>query len=142
MKEKPKDDGKRKIVVDATDAVLGRLATFAARQALLGMNVIVINSEKAVITGNKKNILKKYSARIARGKTNQKGPFFPRNPEAILRRAIRGMLPFDRARGRGALKNIKCYVSVPAEFESAEKIKIPGEIKKSISLNELSRLVQ
>ncbi len=130
-----------KIVIDASNAIVGRLATLAAKQALLGKQVIIVNSEKAAIIGNKKNILKKYSARVARGKGSQKGPYFPRKPEAMLRRAIRGMLPFDRAKGREALKNVKCYASIPAEFESAEKIKMPLQGKKSISLNELSKLI-
>ncbi len=140
--EKSKQQKESRIVVDATNAVVGRLATSAAKQALTGKQVIIVNSEKAIIIGNKKNILEKYAARIARGGGSQKGPHFPRKPEAILRRAIRGMLPFDRARGREALKNVKCYASLPKDFESAEKISI-GKTKsiKSITLEEVSRLV-
>lgn len=43
-------------VIDGTDAVLGRLASFAAKQALLGEEIVIVNCEKVIITGNRANI--------------------------------------------------------------------------------------
>ena len=129
-------------VLDATSAVVGRVASFAAKEALLGNRVIIVNSEKAIIIGKKANIIQKYKARITRGKGKQKGPYFPRGPEAILRRAIRGMLPYDKKRGREAFKYVRCYVSVPPEFKDAEKIQLGKDIPAdSITLEEVSRLI-
>jgi large subunit ribosomal protein L13 len=131
------------ILMDATDAVVGRLAAFAAKQSLLGKKVVIVNSENSILIGNKKSILEKYASRIARGTGRQKGPYFPRTPERILRRAIRGMLPFEKARGREALKRVMCYNSSPKEFEAAKKITFKKEKRHadSITLKELSTLI-
>lgn len=129
-------------VLDATSAVVGRVASFAAKKALLGNRVIIVNSEKAIVIGEKANIIQKYKTKIVRGRGKQKGPYFPREPEAILRRAIRGMLPYDKKRGREAFKEIKCYVSVPQEFRDAKKILLGKEITAdSITLEEVSKLI-
>ncbi len=77
-------------VIDATDAVLGRLASFIAKEALLGKKIVILNSEKAIIKGNKKDIVEDYKRKRARGSI--KGPHFPSNPEMIFKRAVRGML--------------------------------------------------
>ncbi|MFH0831764.1 MAG: 50S ribosomal protein L13 [archaeon] len=129
-------------VIDATDAVTGRVASLAAKKALSGRKVIIVNSEKAVIIGSKSSILKKYSARIARGRGKQAGPYFHRGPEKILRRAVRGMLPFDRKTGRDALRNVKCYISVPPELKNSEKIDFKNELHADyMTLGELSKLL-
>ena len=46
---------KNQIVIDATNATMGRLASYVAKQALLGKQIAIVNSEKAIITGNKLN---------------------------------------------------------------------------------------
>ncbi|MBN2880640.1 50S ribosomal protein L13 [Candidatus Woesearchaeota archaeon] len=112
------------IVIDATNQILGRLATFAAKQTLLGEEVRIINSEKAVISGTKSNIVAKYTRLRSMG-IPAKGPYFPRLPDRFVRRAIRGMLPHNQARGREAFKRVLCYVGVPAEFAGKETI-MPG----------------
>lgn len=121
------------IIIDATDLIVGRLATFAAKQALLGNEVRIINSEKAVISGKKANTFDKFLERKARG-TPRKGPFIHRMPERILRRVIRGMLPFKKPRGKEAYSRVLCYMGIPNEFkdeksitvESANRSKLPN----------------
>ena len=49
------------MIVDAKDLVVGRVASFCAKKALLGEEIIVINVDKAIISGNKKNILTRES---------------------------------------------------------------------------------
>ena len=62
-----------KIIIYATGAVFGRLCSFAAKNALEGNEVIIVNSEKTIITGNKKNIIDEY------GEIRKKRrPFFKR----------------------------------------------------------------
>jgi large subunit ribosomal protein L13 len=109
------------MIIDATDMILGRLASFAAKKALLGEEIKIINSEKAVISGNKKYLLDRYKAKFDRGATLF-GPYFPRRPERIVRRTIRGMLPFKESRGREAYKKILCYIGVPAELANQKAI--------------------
>ena len=48
---------KRTVVVDASNQRLGRMASRIAKMLLLGMNVIVVNAEKAVITGKKLSLI-------------------------------------------------------------------------------------
>ncbi|PIN72869.1 50S ribosomal protein L13, partial [Candidatus Woesearchaeota archaeon CG10_big_fil_rev_8_21_14_0_10_47_5] len=48
------------IIIDANNLVLGRLAARAAKLCLMGEKVSIINCEKAVISGNKKQLLEKW----------------------------------------------------------------------------------
>ncbi|MFT4250830.1 MAG: 50S ribosomal protein L13 [Candidatus Woesearchaeota archaeon] len=105
------------MIIDATDLKLGRLATVAAKAALEGEEVTIINSEKAVITGNKDYIVRKYQARRERGGPHW-GPFPPRMPDRFVRRTIRGMLPYKTPRGRDALKRVMCYIGNPHQLEA------------------------
>ncbi len=114
----------RKIIIDATDLILGRLASVAAKNAMLGMEVVVVNSEKAVVSGNKYSTIAHYKVKRKRG-TPAKGPFFPKKPDMFVRRTIRGMLPHRQGKGRAAFHNVMCHIGVPAEFagEKFETIK-------------------
>ncbi len=132
------------IIIDATDLIAGRVATYAAKQALLGETVRVVNSEKAVISGRKKNVFEKYLKKRSMG-TPRKGPFLHRKPEKLLRRIIRGMLPYKKPRGKEAYKRVLCYQGFPEEFkdmeivrlETAHKSKLPN--LKYVSLYDLSK---
>lgn len=107
------------IVVDASNLILGRLATKVAKLALSGEEVSVINSENAVVTGNKKDVMAKYKRKKDMGKP-EKGPFFPKLADRILKRTVRGMLPYKTSRGREAMKNVKCYRGVPISLQEAK----------------------
>jgi len=134
---------KEGIVIDATNAILGRLASHVAKLLLSGKRVIIVNSEKALIIGNKKNILEKYRKKRSLGRGSLKGPYFPRKPEAILRRTVRGMLPYKTSHGKEAFKRLKCYTSIPEKYiNTAQKI-TARKIKtvKYITLEELSKLI-
>jgi len=112
-------------IVDGKDAVLGRLASYVAKEALKGEEVKVVNCEQIIITGNKKNIEENFAAKRGRVGSGQTGPKHSKTNEKIVKRTIRGMLPnFREGRGKIAFKKIKCYVGIPKEFEEVEKIKI------------------
>lgn len=117
------------MIIDAKDTILGRLASYAAKNALLGEKINVINCEHAIITGSKRVIIEKYKARIHRG-TPFHGPFFPKTPDGLVRRAIRGMVHFKINKGRIAYKNVKCYKGVPEQFQNKETIKLPNTLSK------------
>lgn len=104
------------MIIDAKNLVLGRLATIAAKKALLGEKVEIVNSEMAVLTGRKKEILNKHKARREKG-TPFKGPFYPRTPDRFVKRVIRGMLPYKQEKGMKAFKRIMCHVGVPEKFK-------------------------
>ncbi len=127
------------IVIDATNALLGRLSSFCAKKALQGHNVIVLNCDKAVIAGRPRATIQEYQVKRARGGSAQKGPYFPKQPQRIVKRTIRGMLPYKLGRGGAALDRIRCYDDVPEEYTNVSKIKAGKEKNiKTMSLRELA----
>ncbi len=120
-------------IIDASGAILGRLASEVAKRALKGEEFIIINAEKAIITGNKEATIEKYLHRRQIG-SPKKGPFFPKRPDLIVKRAIRGMLPYKKQRGREALKRIKVYIGVPEELNiDLTKVEKPKKTVEDIS---------
>lgn len=103
------------MIIDATDLRLGRMATVVAKNALLGETIDIVNCEKAVLTGNRDNILGEYKNRLRR--ITYKGPIVHRMPDRFVKKAIRGMLPYKQYKGDKAFKRIKCYMGVPDQFK-------------------------
>ena len=129
-------------VIDAENAILGRLASYVAKQALKGEHIVIINSEKAIITGNKKDIRENYRQQRARIGSSMKGPKMPKTADRIIKRTIRGMLPEHRwGRGKDAMGRIRCYIGVPKEYENANKI-VGGKEKsnKFVSIREITKI--
>ncbi len=106
-------------IVDATNLKLGRLASHIAKEALKGEAISIVNAENAVITGRAKDILATYAEKRDVG-SRYKGPFFPRVPNLIVRRTIRGMLPYKNETGRTAFKRVKVYMGVPKDLTGKE----------------------
>lgn len=109
------------IIIDATNLIVGRFATFAAKQALLGEEIAIVNCEKACITGDKDHILNEYKRKRSLG-TWATGPFYHRQPDRLVRRMIRGMLPHKQPKGKSAYQRIMCYIGVPIEFQEQKSI--------------------
>ena len=128
-------------IIDASGAILGRLSTNTAKRLLKGEEISVANSEKAIISGKKFAIKKRYKQKREIG-TYRKGPFFPRTPDQIVKRTIRGMIPYQTPHGRTAFKRLKCYMGIPKEFEG-KKLETIKEAEKQpvnfITIEELSR---
>lgn len=106
-------------VIDGDSLLLGRMASIVAKRALNGETIAIVNVEKAVISGSRARVLSNYDLKRSRG-SREGGPFFPRRPDHLVKRTIRGMLPYKRPAGIDALKRIKCYVGVPVELSGAE----------------------
>jgi len=104
-------------VVDAHDCILGRVASQVAERALGGERIAVVNAERAVVTGRENDVKEKFQARREQG--SDRGPMYPKRPDRILKRSIRGMLPYKRPRGREAFENVRVYVGNPYEDEEA-----------------------
>jgi large subunit ribosomal protein L13 len=130
---------------DAENQILGRLSSVIAKQLLNGEKVFVVNVEKTVLAGNPKYKTQLYHQKVQRGDPIH-GPFFPKQPDAIFRRTVRGMLPIDRSRGREAFKNLKVFIGIPEELKNKkfEKTKIAdaSQLKtRHITLEEISLAV-
>jgi len=111
-------------VYDAEQMVVGRLGAKVAKAALLGENVIIVNVEKAIITGDPRTIISawKEKFKIRTSYKHERGPFHNRQPDKMVRRMIRGMLPWPTPRGKAAYKRIKVYIGTPEKYADAEKI--------------------
>ena len=109
-------------VIDATDIVLGRLASQAAT-LLRGKHkptfaphvdggdfVIIINADKVALTGNKREQKKAYRHSGYPGGLTAVGyvELLEKNPERAVEKAIRGMLPKNTL-GRAQLSKLKVY---------------------------------
>ncbi|MFC1454609.1 50S ribosomal protein L13 [Candidatus Undinarchaeota archaeon] len=110
------------VLYDAENVILGRLASHVAKDALNGKKVFIINSEKAIISGNKKTTIA--NRRFLREEIGSRyhGPFYPRRPDMYVKRTIRGMLPWKKTRGREAFKRIRAYLGVPQELEGKKSV--------------------
>lgn len=134
------------IVIDGKDLIVGRVATFAAKKALLGETIRIVNCEQMLVTGSKPFLTKESHRRRVQG-TWSKGPFYFRMPDRYVKRIIRGMLPYKTARGAEAYSRILCYVGLPDEFKNEKLITIESaNIKKLsnlkyITVKELSKLM-
>jgi large subunit ribosomal protein L13 len=122
------------VVVDARDCILGRVSSKVAQRVLDGETVAVVNAEHAVITGNEEATMDTYHTRANLG--SDSGPYYPKRPDRIFKRAIRGMLPYKSEDGREAFSNVRVYVGNPYERdEDAEAVVLDGT-----SLDRLSNI--
>jgi large subunit ribosomal protein L13 len=119
-------------VVDARHCILGRVASEVAERALDGEQIAVVNAEQAVITGSAEDVTATYQKRVAVG--SDRGPEYPRRPDGIFKRSIRGMLPHKRPRGREAYENVHVYVGNPYEDDR------DAEVLPDTSLDRLSSI--
>lgn len=118
-----KKDTKPDIVIDASELIVGRIATYAAKQALLGKVIFIVNCEHALFTGKRKSLLEHFRGKFSRGEFI-KGPFISRLPDRIVRRAVRGMLPYKQDRGRKAYERIMCYVGIPESLKDTKTVSV------------------
>ena len=136
------------MIIDGEGCVLGRLASVTSKNLLEGEEVVILNAEKIMITGNKDWAYAKYKQRVDRASISNPrdlGPKYPRRPDDIFRRTVRGMLPYKKSKGRVAFKGLKAYVGVPEEYADADLVAVPeaeyNNLKKGIELGEVSKLL-
>lgn len=107
-------------IIDASDQILGRLSSRVAKNLLEGDKIIIINAEKAIITGDPGMIIERFRIKRRRGDPHH-GPYYPKTPTGILKRSIRGMVPYKKSKGREALKKLIVYSGNPKNL-NGEKI--------------------
>ena len=132
------------LIINGEGAILGRIASTAAKQALLGKQIIIVNCEHVLITGARRStIIKEWGQAAHRGGSSLKGPNLPkRNPERMLKRTIRGMLSYKQQRGLQAWKRIRCYVGVPDEYAKMQKMTLKRDLTtNTVQLSELAKVI-
>jgi len=122
----PKPAPEGALYIDATGHIAGRLASVVAHEVIRGKRVVVLNSEKAVISGDRKSLMRQWSERLELGsKVNPMyGPFHPRRPDNIMWRMVRGMVPKTKAKGIIGLKRVRFYIGVPEKYSGYALTKV------------------
>lgn len=126
-------------IISAENAIMGRLASIVAKRLLNGEKIVIVNADKGIISGSSKFITSKYRQRWRiKTKSNPlKGPFYPRKTDQILRKTVRGMLPFRKSRGKEAYNRLLVFKGIPDSLKDKE-IEI---IKESQKLNPKSSYI-
>jgi large subunit ribosomal protein L13 len=135
----------KKYVIDCSSKLLGRLGSKVAKLLLTGNDVVLVNAEKAAISGHGRDIVASYKQKVEWiDKANpEHSPYWSRRPDFFVKRVIRGMLPYKQPRGKEAYKRLTVYVGVPADIskESFEKMEIKNmreTYEGSLTIKELS----
>ena len=118
-------------IIDGRNAVLGRLGSIVAQRIMDGEEIVVVNAESIVVTGERDMVFADYKARVDRGDTTKrKGPFYPRRADLLFKRSVRGMIPWTTTSGREAYRRLHVFVGTPKQFADAETVKIEDAMKK------------
>ena len=146
---KPADVEKKWIVIDAQDAVVGRLAAFVAMRLRgkhlptytpnvdSGDNVIIINAEKVHFTGKKltDKVFHWHTGHPGGVKTRTMGQLLGgRYPERVLTKAVERMLPKESPLARKQMTQLRIYAgnTHPHEAQSPEVIDFKALSRKNV----------
>lgn len=130
-------------IVDATDKILGRLASTIAIHIRgknlatytpsvdMGAYVIVVNAEKVAVSGKKRTqkLYRRHSGRPGGMTVETFDQLQKRIPERIIEHAVRGMLPKGRL-GRSLFTHLKVYEGPDHPHEAQQPIPLPIRDKR------------
>lgn len=120
------------IVVDAKGHLVGRMASYIAKQIQLGQKIIVVRCEQAIYSGkhfrNKLNLME-FLHKHNNTNPRRGGPFHFLAPSRIIYRAIRGMIPYKTSKGAAAMNRLKCFDGCPVSCNCLKKMVIPDALK-------------
>jgi large subunit ribosomal protein L13 len=136
-------------LINAEGLILGRMASKVAKKLLNGEEVIIVNAEKIVLSGKKRSKVAEAKEFLEVG-APMRGPFHSRRPDRIVRKTVRGMLPFRQPKGKSAYKKLKVFMGVPEDLKDqkmdtlteaqAAKLKGPyftlAELAKEVGWNQ------
>jgi large subunit ribosomal protein L13 len=137
------------VIVNAEGLILGRMCSRVAKRLLNGEDVIIVNAEKAVLSGKRRSKVAEAKQFLEVG-APKRGPFHYRRPDRIVLKTVRGMLPIRQTKGKNALARLRVFMGVPKELKdqktetvadaSSANLKGPqftlGELAKEIGWNQ------
>jgi large subunit ribosomal protein L13 len=145
---KPADVEKKWIVIDAEDAVLGRLASYIAMRLRgkhlptytphtdSGDYIIVINADKVHLTGKKENeIFYWHTGHPGGVKQRTLGQLLAgKYPERVLMKAVERMMPKESPLARGQMTNLRIYAGAahPHEAQQPEVVDFKSLNRKNV----------
>ncbi len=105
-------------IVNGEGLILGRMCSSIAKRVLKGETIIVVNAEKIVVSGKRQSKVAEAKEFLEVG-APERGPFHSRRPDRIVRKTVRGMIPWQQPKGKAAYKRLKVYLGVPSELKDA-----------------------
>ena len=134
------------VYIDATNQIAGRLSSKIAKLVLSGKRVVVVNAEKALISGSRTSVINQWKERLEHGSIVNPiyGPIHPRRPDNILRRMVRGMVPRKKPKGATAMKRLRVYIGMPSGVDESkmtrfEETTATRPIPVYVTMGDLSR---
>ena len=136
-------------IINAEGLILGRMASKVAKRLLNGEELIIVNAEKTILSGKRKSKIAEAKQFLEVG-APMRGPFHYRRPDRIVRKTVRGMLPYAQPKGKVAYARLRVFMGVPFVLKghpldtfpeaSAAKLKGPHftllELAKEVGWNE------
>jgi len=123
---------KQAAIIDSDGLILGRMGSIIAKRLLKGEEIIIINAEKAVLSGKKKSKVQEAKKFLEVG-APERGPFHYKRPDRIVRRTVRGMLPYRHPKGKQAYKRLKVFIGVPEELKNQKTETLESALAKKLT---------
>ena len=110
------------VVVDATNCIAGRMCSHVSKLLLQGNRVMIVNAEKAMLSGNRYKTIELYKEHLEINSVTNPihGPFHPRRPDTMLTKMVRGMVPKRKSSGLTAFARLRVYIGVPEEMKKSK----------------------
>jgi large subunit ribosomal protein L13 len=124
------------------------MCSHVSKLLLKGNRVSVVNSENAMLSGNRYMTIGLYKEYLEINSVTNPihGPFHPRRPDTILTKMVRGMVPKSKASGIEAFKRLRVYIGIPEELrdkrmEAFEDAKVTRSPSKYITVGEVAKQI-
>jgi large subunit ribosomal protein L13 len=124
------------------------MCSHVSKLLLKGNRVTIVNSEKAMLSGNRYKTIDLYKEFLEINSVTNPihGPFHPRRPDTMLTKMVRGMVPKTKTSGIEAFKRLRVYIGIPDQFmnkkaESFEDSKITRPPAKYISVGDVAKQI-
>jgi large subunit ribosomal protein L13 len=88
-------------IVNGEGLILGRMCSKVAKRKLNGEQIIIVNAEKVIVSGKKKSKVAEAKEFLEVG-APERGPFHSRRPDRVVRKTVRGMVPWKQPKGKTA----------------------------------------
>jgi large subunit ribosomal protein L13 len=119
-------------VIDADGLILGRMASRIAKRLLEGEKVVIVNAERAVLSGRRTSRVTEAKDFLEVGGVGR-GPYHHRRPDRIVRKAVKGMLPVRKPKGLQAYKRLQVFIGVPDSLKGQKMDTLAEAQAKNLS---------
>jgi large subunit ribosomal protein L13 len=119
-------------VLNADGLILGRMASKVAKRLLTGDEIVIVNAEKAVMSGRRRSKVAEAKEFLAVGGVGR-GPFHYRRPDRIVRKTVGGMIPSKKPKGKQAIKRLRVFTGIPDDLKTQKMETIPEAQAKKLT---------